>query len=323
MFVIGIDGGGTKTAGIVADENGTVYMKAETGRSNPNTLSKKDFEMVLIGLLEQLRIQNEEIYRNISTCFAGMAGVGESNRHLEVEQLLAGHLPKDTKIFIDNDAVNALYSGTLGKPGIVQISGTGAITVGMNGTGKTERVGGWGYLFDDLGSGYDLGNKALQAVFKAYDGRGQETIMAGKIKNYFQVERVPDLIEKIYGQEHPRTVIAPLSKIVIESALENDVAALTILEVACREMAQSIVTCCNKLFTKEDAVMVVLSGGVFHHFDLLSDMIKDFTETSLPNLIFMPTVVEPVGGAVAAGLAKMGVELNPEFVIRLNEGVSR
>src|SRR4051812_8847372 len=112
MYVLGIDGGGTKTIGIVVDEFGSVYMKAESGRSNPNTLSQLEFENVMSGLLLQLQNQQSEIYEQISVCFAGMAGVGESGRDEEVANLLRKYLPADTKIIVKNDAFNALYSGT-------------------------------------------------------------------------------------------------------------------------------------------------------------------------------------------------------------------
>jgi N-acetylglucosamine kinase-like BadF-type ATPase len=152
MYVLGIDGGGTRTTGIVADEFGNVYMHAITGRSNPNTLQQAAFEEVLCGLIRELNRQNDTIFTQLSVCFAGIAGVGESGRDAEVAALLAQELPAKTKVIVRNDAFNALYSGTLGGPGIVQIAGTGAVTLGINENGEVARSGGWGYLFDDEGS---------------------------------------------------------------------------------------------------------------------------------------------------------------------------
>lgn len=319
MFVLGIDGGGTKTTAVVADENGTVYMEVETGGSNPNTLSKTGFEDVINGLLNQLRIQNEEVYMQIKVCFAGMAGVGESNRHKEVEELIGRSFPKGTKIFVENDAFNALFSGTLGSPGIVQISGTGAITVGMNSVGKTERVGGWGYLFDDFGSGFDLGNKALQAVFKEYDGRGKATMLTDVISSYFDVKRVPDIIEKIYGYIHPRTVIAPLSRLVVDAAIHDDAIAKEIIEGACKDIYSSISACHQKLFSVDDSIPVILSGGVFSNNNLFMEQLKILAQPELPNIVFSSTKTAPVGGAIAAGLGRMKKQLNPQFIDTFNK----
>ena len=114
MYVLGIDGGGTRTTGIVADEVGNVYMHAVTGRSNPNTLQQAEFEEVICGLARELKRQNDAIFNQLSVCFAGIAGVGESGRDVEVAALLARELPAGTKVIVRNDAFNALYSGTLG-----------------------------------------------------------------------------------------------------------------------------------------------------------------------------------------------------------------
>lgn len=321
MYVLGIDGGGTKTAAVVTDENGTVYIKAEAGRSNPNTLSKDEFELVMGNLFRQLRSLDDVVFSQIRVCFAGMAGVRESNRKSEVEQLLSKFLPPGTAIFIENDAVNALYSGTLGKPGIVQISGTGSITIGMDETGKIERVGGWGYLFDDVGSGFDLANHALKAVFREYDGRGESTALTHRLLESFKVRTVPDLIEKIYTGEHPRSIISPLSKLVVETAQSGDSVAQTIIDRACSEMAQSINACYTKIFERNERVIVVLSGGVFQNYELFKRKLESETVNSLPNLIYQPTVISPVGGAVVAGLSRSGNSVGDEFVAQFNGGV--
>ena len=222
MYVVGIDGGGTRTTGIVADEIGNVYMHAVTGRSNPNTLQQAEFEEVICGLARELKRQNEFIFNQLSICFAGIAGVGESGRDAEVAALLARELPAGAKVIVRNDAFNALYSGTLGGPGIVQIAGTGAVTLGTNESGEVARSGGWGYLFDDEGSGFYLGNEALKAVFRSYDDRGPVTSLTGENHGSFRSEPCSRYYGKVSGQEHPRSVIAPLLRLVIQEMQADD-----------------------------------------------------------------------------------------------------
>ena len=302
MYVLGIDGGGTRTTGIVADEFGNVYMHAVTGRSNPNTLQQAEFEDVICGLVRELKKQNDAVFNQLSICFAGIAGVGESGRDTEVAALLARELPEGTKVIVRNDAFNALYSGTLGGPGIVQIAGTGAVTLGINESGEVARSGGWGYLFDDEGSGFYLGNEALKAVFRSYDDRGHATSLTDRIMDYFEVGRVPDIIGKVYGQEHPRSVIAPLSQIVVQEAQAGDVVSKGIIEKACSEMMHSIEACHRRLFDEHHPTAIVLSGGVFTDADLFVDVSDELARLSIPNVEFQTTQVPPVGGAVLAGL---------------------
>jgi len=321
MYVLGIDGGGTKTTAFVADENGSVYMQAISGGSNPNTLSKKEFEIVLSGLLLQLKIQNDVIYNQISVCFAGMAGVGESGLDAEVVRILDKYLHPTTKIIVKNDAFNALYSGTLGEVGIVQIAGTGAITFGINEAEKMVRSGGWGYLFDDEGSGFHLGNEALRAVFKEYDRRGPATSLTPKILKYFQVDAVPDIIGKVYGKEHSRSVIAPLAPLVVEAAEASDEVAEWIVQHASEQMMISIQTCHNELFESNNPTNIVLTGGVMTSSELFIQHFKTLASVTLPKVKFQRAQVPPVGGAIVGGLKFLNVALSQDFVKQLNEQV--
>ncbi|SOC37091.1 N-acetylglucosamine kinase [Ureibacillus acetophenoni] len=323
MYILGIDGGGTKTTAIIADENGNVYSQAITGRSNPNTLSEEQFEQVMGDLLHQLRKNNEDIFNRIDVCFAGMAGVGESGRDEMMKTLLLKHLPSNPLVIVQNDAVNALYSGTLGSPGIVQIAGTGAITIGLNENNKMVRVGGWGYLFDDEGSGFYLGNEALRAVFQQYDGRGMDTTLTNIILNYFAVMNVPDLIEKIYGKDHPRSVIAPISQYVVREAELGDHVASSILENACVKMIHSIKTCHSQLVDRNHPTSVILSGGVFTNDAIFIEHFKKLSSETHPNLKFSKTLISPVGGAIAAGVRAVQKNIGPNFVETLNKGVKR
>ncbi|MFY3791436.1 N-acetylglucosamine kinase [Ureibacillus sp. MALMAid1270] len=321
MYILGIDGGGTKTTAIIADENGKVYSQTITGSSNPNTLSQDQFEQVMCDLLCQLREHNEDIFNSIEVCFAGMAGVGESGRDEEMKSLLLQHLPSNPLVIVQNDAVNALYSGTLGATGIVQIAGTGAITIGLNENNKMVRVGGWGYLFDDDGSGFYLGNEALRAVFQHHDGRGMDTTLTEAILYHFEVMAVPDLIEKIYGKDHPRSVIAPLSRYVVKLAELGDQVANTIIENACKKMMHSIKTCHSQLFEQDHNTSVILSGGVFTNEEIFVQHFKKFSNETHPNLKFSKTLIPPVGGAIAAGIKAVQKNIDPNFVETLNKGV--
>lgn len=323
MYVLGIDGGGTKTNGIVADENGTVYMQTVTSRSNPNTLSKAEFEKVMSDMILELKTQQPDIFEELTVCFAGMAGVGESGRDAEVANLLKKYLPTKTQVFVNHDAINALYSGTLGAPGIVQIAGTGSIAFGMNEVNKKVRTGGWGYLFDDEGSGFYIGNEALRAVFQDFDGRGLTTDLTNRVLQHFNVSYVPDIIGQVYGHEHPRSVIAPLSKHVVEAAVANDEVAKNIILKACESMVSCIYSCHRQLFKENHQTIIVLSGGVFTNVQLFIQLLNKLTSEAMPNVEYRQTQVSPVGGAIVGGLLSQNVELGEHFAKHMNEQEQR
>src|SRR5699024_3577731 len=103
--------------------------------------------------------------QKISRIFAGVSRTDHPCARQTIVDTLTEVMPSTASTTVDNDAIIALYSGTMGKPGIVQISGTGSITYGINEQGERSRVGGWGHFIDERGSGYGLGHDALHATF--------------------------------------------------------------------------------------------------------------------------------------------------------------
>ncbi|TQR20799.1 N-acetylglucosamine kinase [Psychrobacillus vulpis] len=319
MYVLGIDGGGTTTSAVIADENGNIYSQLIVGRSNPTAMTKQEFEKVIQDVLLNIQSQNPNVFNELSCCYAGMAGVGEGNYEGMLQHALQRYLPSKTEILIANDAVNALYSGTLGSEGIVQIAGTGAITVGINEQHELFRTAGWGYIFDDEGSGYDLGIGVIKAVFKAFDGRGLATSLTNRLISHFNVSSVPDIIEKVYGGEHPRSIIAPLSVYAVEEALNNDVMAQLIIQKACEDLFISIKACHSKMKLKDKETMVVLSGGVFLEADLFIPKLEKLAKISQLNISFMKPLIPPAGGAIIAGLISLKAPISSVFVRKFNE----
>lgn len=320
MYVLGIDGGGTKTSGVVADENGKVYIESHTGPSNPSTLTGQKLEAVLKCLIRDLEKQDPIIFAQLAVCFAGMSGAGDSwRRDAEFIEILTKYLPPQTEVVVRNDAYNALYAETLGKPGIVQIAGTGSISFGINNDNKTVRSGGWGYLFDEAGSGFHLGNEALRAVFKNYDDRGPHTSLTEKIIKHFNVAEVTDLVGEIYGPDHPRSVIAQLAPLTIAAAESGDGVATAIIRRACEEILKCIEACHKKLFDWDHPTIIVLSGGVFANSHQLVGCLNELSKKTMPNIVFRKASWAPVGGAVVGGLKAMGISsIDENIAERIN-----
>ncbi|KOS61043.1 hypothetical protein FJQ98_20030 [Lysinibacillus agricola] len=314
MYVLAIDGGGTKTSAVICDEQGNIYAKVVTNRSNPTAMDVQYFKSTIHDILQNLQQQNPQVFAAIDSCFAGMAGVKELQAEEVVVSIVRQYVDKTVAIFVDNDALIALYAGTLGKAGIVQIAGTGAITMGYDSEQHFHRVGGWGYLFDDEGSGYDLGVQVLKTIFQSYDGRGDSTALTDVVLRYFSVENVPQLIECIYGAEHPRTVMAPLSKYVFDVAEKGDHAAISIIEDACKKYYVAIKACYFHMAWEQGNVPVVLVGGVFNNEAFFIPKLQQFTQADELPLQFLTPVLQPIGGAVIAAFKQINVQLGSDFV---------
>lgn len=319
MYVLAIDGGGTKTTAVISDEFGHVYAKITTGRSNPTAMDASHFEATIHSMLQALQVQNPQVFAAIHSCFAGMAGVKEKNAEKTIETILREYIGNDVSIVIENDAVIALYSGTLGQEGIVQIAGTGAITLGYDYQHAVHRVGGWGYLFDDEGGGYDLGIQALRAVFQSHDKRALPTALSSALLEHFSVDTVPQLIDCIYGEEHPRTIIAPLSKYVHQAAEKGDVVANAIIHEACEKFYHAIKTCFYRMSWDNGVVPVVLAGGVFSNKTLFVPKLEQLAITEQLPVRFISPLLKPIGGAVVGALKIEGILVDTDFVETFRE----
>ncbi|SEQ68780.1 N-acetylglucosamine kinase [Piscibacillus halophilus] len=318
-LVIGIDGGGTKTKAVMADQKGHIYAVATSGATNPNSVSHSQLKKNIQSLFNCLQDVHPDEFEQVDFCFAGMAGVGEASSKNQLHDIFTEIVQAykfEYKLY--NDGINALFAGTLGEPGIVQIAGTGTITYGLNSLGEFHRVGGWGYLFDDQASGYDLGKQALSYVFQAYDGRGSQTILEHILLNHFQVRAVPDLIPTIYAHEKPRELIASISQLVFEAYDSGDFVAGKIILEASEQYIKNINTLLKRAFQDELPSLISLAGGLFNRSDVFIPLIQKKINRSIP---IQKVRLEPVAGAVIAALKEIGQLIDSEFEQNFKEGL--
>ena len=314
MYVLAVDGGGTKTSAVISDEFGNIHAKLVTNRSNPTAMEMELFKATLHQLLQGLKAQNPHIFSSVRICFAGMAGVQEKKAETIVETIFREYVHREAMVIIQNDALIALYAGTFGGEGIVQVAGTGAVTMGYDHTHSFYRVGGWGYLFDDEGSAYDLGVQALKAVFQSHDNRSGPTLLTDALLKHFAVDHVSELIDCIYSAKHPRTVIAPLSTYVMEAAENGDFAADIIRENGCSRLFHAVKTCYQQLSWDSQAVVpVILTGGVLSNTSYFIPKLTQLAFNDQLPLQFLSPQLEPIGGAVIGALHIMGISVGDEF----------
>ncbi|MBA7602935.1 hypothetical protein ES703_10031 [subsurface metagenome] len=93
-----------------------------------------------------------------------------------------------------NDTRIGLAAGSDSKNGVMIICGTGSNCFGVNEEGKEAKVNGWDYILGDEGSGYEVGIKALRALMKAYDGRGESTLLSKTILEDLNIKNVSELM---------------------------------------------------------------------------------------------------------------------------------
>jgi N-acetylglucosamine kinase-like BadF-type ATPase len=161
VLFLGIDGGGSKTAFVLEDEQGKEVGRVESGPSNWISTGEVDTRRNIATGIEKLKAHPDIVG-------GGFAGAGRPEGVRFYRDCLSQLLP-GSRIFVDTDAFIS-YVGAIGlQPGLLLISGTGSIAIGRRLDGTMIRVGGWGPAFSDEGSGFWIGSEALRRALRASD----------------------------------------------------------------------------------------------------------------------------------------------------------
>ncbi len=220
-YYLGIDGGGTKTDFCLADKDGRVIRQLTKGPCNPNAQG-------VVAAGDLLEAGALEICGNIPpeqvTVFAGIAGAGSHETFRQAVTVRLNSLGFSTTV--GSDAQSVVAAGLRGRDGVVAILGTGSVVFAVE-NGVSRRIGGYGYLLGDDGSGYTLGRDALRAAMAAGDGSGDKTLIADLFRRETGRQAL-DCVAEIYQQGRP--YIAGFSHLVMEAAQKGDRVALDILD---------------------------------------------------------------------------------------------
>ncbi|NOU93916.1 N-acetylglucosamine kinase [Paenibacillus sp. LMG 31456] len=316
---LAVDGGGTKTVLLVGDDEGHLLSFSRGGSSNLKSRPWDEVKAELSGLIRHGLEQSGSSRDQVAGIVLGLGGSDRPEDRARIVEFLSAELPQQAVITVYNDAITALAAGTFGERGMVLISGTGSICCAFDPvTEEYVRVGGWGYVFGDEGSGFDLGKKGLQAVMKAYDGRTAPTLLTDKILTRLSIASPDKLITTIYESDNMRAKVASLSPAVFEAAKEGDAAAEFIVSEAVRELAALVAATHNKLKLGSDRTPLILSGGVFQEPYFLESF-TECPEIRSLSLDIRCLNVPPVIGSYYFAVKQAGLLVTPEMINRIQQ----
>ena len=250
-YLIGMDGGGTKTKVILTDLNLNPVFETSGGPSNFLVIGKEKVSETILDLVNQClsfqKISADEIHALV----LGTTGGGRRNdAELLENQIYKDSIQKDLKlkkIRIESDARIALEGAFSGKAGSILIAGTGSIMFGKDEAGQIHRVGGFGRYIGDEGSGYRIGWKGLNAAAREMDGRGSHTKISDLLSSEFSISSGDELITEVYRNNFNIASVAP---IVFSAAEKGDKIAQRILENEADELVLHITSMKSKLQVK-------------------------------------------------------------------------
>ncbi|HET7273853.1 MAG TPA: BadF/BadG/BcrA/BcrD ATPase family protein [Longimicrobiaceae bacterium] len=292
-YVIGIDGGGTRTTLAIASEDGSEILRREGPPGIVDPRAPEESAAALVNLA-RAALADAGVQAPVAAICAGLAGVGDPAAR-EVVRLAMVRAGIADRVLVVTDGETAL-EGALGSgAGILLVAGTGSIAYGRGEDGRVLRCGGWGAVVGDEGSGYMIGRQAMRAALRAVDGRGPATRLLDAVVASTGVDG-PAGIPSWAGR-NGKAEIARLASLTFELAGSGDAVALRIVENAASDLAAHAVALRDSLAPWSAAPTVVLHGGVTRE-RLFVRLLEEKLAEQLGEVQLRPASADAVIGAI-------------------------
>jgi N-acetylglucosamine kinase-like BadF-type ATPase len=322
-WLLGVDGGGTKTMFVLADGDGNVGAMHRGGASYHVDIGVEGVTAVLRdGFAAVIREAGVDP-SSIAHAFFGLPAYGEdpeADRRLAITaRALLGH----DRYSCENDMVCA-WAGSLGREdGINVVAGTGSIAYGER-AGRAARCGGWGEVFGDEGSAYWVAIHGLRLFTKMSDGRVPRGALYDIMTQRLGLLQDMDVLVRFLAPDCSRTDIAALAPMVIGAATAGDLSARAVVTQAAAELAILADAIAARLgFAEEEAVRVSYSGGMFAGDDGFATIFESALERTSRRYMVQPPKLPPHFGAVLAAARAVGLEFPKQAMLRLAAGDAR
>lgn len=301
-FIVGMDGGGTKTAVIVTHDDQEEPVRSFTaGPINYNGGDAGAIAAAFGEIFKQIRSCCTSLTEVNHVCI-GAAGVSNPAvaRFLEQQVRDNGY---SGPLTITGDQETALYGAQNAMQGIILIAGTGSICFGVNEKGERHRTGGFGHLIDDEGSGYYIGRELLSVLVQAEDGRTADTMIPELVYKQLGLGTVQEVIGFVYDKNTTKKDIAALAPVMTAACGLGDAQALKLAEQCAAGLFELVVPVIERLKLYESKVAI--AGSVLQKSRFVREALERKLARSYPQTQLIMPVHNAAYGAVLLGKSKM------------------
>ncbi|MFZ0687223.1 MAG: BadF/BadG/BcrA/BcrD ATPase family protein [Terriglobales bacterium] len=301
-YFLGIDGGGTKTRCVLADE-ATIIAKAMTGGSSVircgEQPAREALHMAIRRVCSDARISTGSIR---AVCI-GVTGAARSEIAETIRRIITELIPAPAKIDVVGDHIIALEAAFGAGSGVIAIAGTGSIVYGRDAHGHTARAGGWGFAVSDEGSGHWIGRRAVSALLSAHD-EGVETALTGRVFEAWKLNTIDELVQ--HANATPPPDFPRLFRVVLHAAADGDTISSGLLEDAGARLAALAVKVVRRLAPHAEGseqpvatLPVAMTGSVFRQSADVRGVFYNQLQKSFPGIDVRQDLADPVAGALS------------------------
>lgn len=316
---LGIDGGGTRTRAWLVDASGRLLGAGHSGPSNPNNAGLAA-AIAAVGEAARAACHAAQVPPGApATAFVGCAGLKTDTDGATFAEALRAEQLAGT-VVAANDTEAALAGGLGGAPGIALVCGTGSFCLGRDASGRIARCGGWGWLLDDIGSGFWIGREAVRAVVLAADRRAPPTAMRDMVLAHFGTSEPDALLSAVYATTRDPVDLAALAPIVCAAALAGDAPADAILSMGAHGIAELVRHVAEGL-SWSGAIPLILVGGTGCSGAPYTPMLHAALRAAVPALDIRDPLLPPVAGAALRALEIGGVPASAAILEALHQSI--
>lgn len=285
-YIIGVDGGGTKTEAVAYDLEGNVLKVALTGFGNP--LNNK--EEALKNIHDSIKELTDEYgLDSLKGLYLGIAG-SESSENKKVIKEVADKFFKDSVVM--NDGELALKAMLKGEDGILTIAGTGSISFGVNGENRARR-GGWGHLLGDEGSAYKISIEAIKRMIFENDNNIENSPLTDKVMEHLKISSADEVISFVYSAT--KDEVAKLAPIVSILAEAGDEICISIMVEEGLALAKTTENTYKKLGFEKCSIGLV--GGVIRKSRVVRETFEKYLSKNINVVSYVDSEVSAAKGA--------------------------
>jgi N-acetylglucosamine kinase-like BadF-type ATPase len=300
-YIIGVDGGGTKTDYLIFSTAGEFVDSYRVGSRSHEVLSGgfAEVEELFLADIEYLLKRNNIIKSMVAAAAFGMAGIDTPAQLSQMKNIIDKASLRNYTIA--NDSILGIKAGCASGVGICSINGTGTVASGIDENGTILQVGGIGMVTGDDAGGFYIAASAVRAVYDYYFRCGSPTVLTDKLMSYWSLEDPKELMnvisEKFYvTRENDKDLIT----IFFEAVNSEDAVAVGIAQDIAEQLAKSVSGCIRKLhFT--GIPEIILAGSIWTKVDcpLLISHFKNgiYLNTGM-RVNPLPLQVIPAAGAI-------------------------
>jgi N-acetylglucosamine kinase len=264
-YVLGFDGGGTKTECVLMDETGAILARSRSGASNAVNLGATAAAAALAEAGKEALRSAAKSPCDVAYILAGISGAGEPAARAEIQANLKPVFPKAT-IVVTNDLILSL-AATGEIPSLVVIAGTGSAVLGRTSPLELARAGGFGPIIGDAGSANDIGRKTVARCFQKFLNK-EGFLLTDEICRTFNCTwtQFVDL-----AREKPTVIFPKVFPIVAKAAESSDPTARALLSMAAANLVEQVREVVDHLQLQDTGFFLAKTGGVFDGSPFLSE----------------------------------------------------